>query len=1026
MKKLFTSFFAFAFTLNFSAENITPAQTNISFTENKGQVHDQNYKPRPDVLFGGNDGGLVFHLKTNGLSYQLSRVDSWKEEIDERTKEKRKEINKSTTYRLDINWLNANTNANILKGKAYEGFNNYYSESCPNGAINVQSFEEVTYQNIYSGIDLKWYQKDGHLKYDYLVDAGSDYKQIQLEIKGAEKISLNSKGELVLKTPLGTIIENAPLVLQNEKKLKAKWIIKSNTLSFEIENLNPQQSFIIDPAVRVWGTYYGGTGYDAAYSTSQDPSGNVYLAGYAGTIGGTVIATAGAHQTVHNGGVYDAFLTKLDVNGIRLWGTYYGGNGDDYGRSCSIDPSGNIYLAGYTSSGTGTVIANNGHQLLYGGGSNDAFLVKFSSAGVRQWGTYYGGTGQEQGFGCKTDNSGNIYLVGSTDINSGTVIATPGSHQTALLGSIDGFIVKFNSAGVRQWGSYYGGAGIDIARSCDVDGSGNVYFCGETSSGTSTVIANLGSHQNTSGGATDAFLAKFNSSGVRQWGTYYGGSGSDYGYSCTTNSVGDVFLTGYTGSGTSTLIATLGSHQPSASTAPDAFLVKFNSAGIRQWGTFYGGTGNDYVYNSTTDFLGNVYICGYTSSNTGTNIATVGSYQSVFGGNEDSFLAMFNSNGVRQWGTYYGGTGIDRAQSCIIDGIGNIYCVGFTASNTGTIVASIGSHQPTHGGGTFDAFLVKLFECLPPIAPNSSTPLSNQTICNNNTTNLMVTGSGTVTWYATPTSTTALGTGTNYTTPSLTVGTYTYYAEAATCTVSASRTPITVTVNPSPTITVNSGSICSGNSFTMSPSGANSYTFQGGNAAVSPTSTSSYTVVGTNTLGCNSNIATSNVTVNPNPTVTAVSSSSLLCVGQSATLTANGASTYTFNPGGAGNNITISPTVTSTYTITGTNTFGCQNTTSFTQSVSACTGINMVAQALEAGVEVYPNPFNNKIAVVANASGQHISICNTLGQIVYTAPSPLENAGDEAEIDLNNLASGIYFVKVQSKNEFVIKKIIKQ
>ena len=96
-------------------EGFTPKTTKgVSFTENKGQVHDQNHKARPDVLFSGADRNLVFHLKNNGISYQLNRVDSWKEIKDERTSEKRKEIDKSTIYRLDLNWLNANTNVNVI------------------------------------------------------------------------------------------------------------------------------------------------------------------------------------------------------------------------------------------------------------------------------------------------------------------------------------------------------------------------------------------------------------------------------------------------------------------------------------------------------------------------------------------------------------------------------------------------------------------------------------------------------------------------------------------------------------------------------------------------------------------------------------------------------------------------------------------------------------------------------------------------------------------------------------------------
>ena len=97
------------------------------------------------------------------------------------------------------------------------------------------------------------------------------------------------------------------------------------------------------------------------------------------------------------------------------------------GRSCATDASGNVYLAGYTDSTTG-IATTGAHQTTYGGGVYDAFLVKFNSSGVRQWGTYYGGTGYDDGYSCATDASGNVYLAGST--NSTTGIATTGAHQT--------------------------------------------------------------------------------------------------------------------------------------------------------------------------------------------------------------------------------------------------------------------------------------------------------------------------------------------------------------------------------------------------------------------------------------------------------------------------------------------------------------------------------------------------------------------------------------------------------------------
>ena len=149
------------------------------------------------------------------------------------------------------------------------------------------------------------------------------------------------------------------------------------------------------------------------------------------------------------------FVCNINVNATVPWSTYFGGTSDDWAQSSAIDASGNIYITGTTySSGLAT---SGAHQTTFGG-AYDAFVTKFNSSGVRQWTTYYGGTGSENGNGIALDGSGNIYVVGTTTSTSG--IATTGSFQSTLTGSSGGFIVKFNSSGVRQWGTYYSGAGI--------------------------------------------------------------------------------------------------------------------------------------------------------------------------------------------------------------------------------------------------------------------------------------------------------------------------------------------------------------------------------------------------------------------------------------------------------------------------------------------------------------------------------------------------------------------------------------
>ena len=391
---------------------------------------------------------------------------------------------------------------------------------------------------------------------------------------------------------------------------------------------------------------------------------------------------------------------------VRAWGTYYTGTGqiwpfgEDRGNSCITDASGNVYMVGFTSSNSDIATAG-AHQTVHAGGptsggtgSYDAFLVKFNSSGVRQWATYYGGSGNDMGISCAVDASGNVYMIGSTSSTSG--IATVGAHDTTVN---DGFLVKFNSNGVRQWGTYF----ESVGNACAIDVSDNVYIVGSTNS--TTGIATTGTHQTVMSGSKDAFLVKFNSSGVKQWGTYFGGPFGEDGFSCATDALGNVYMAGMTSSTAG--IATAGAHDTiygGSLFSADAFLVKFDPNGLRQWGTYYGSAGVDIGYSCATDASGNVYLAGDSQQDglpDTSGMTTTGAHQSTYGGGySDAFLVKFDPNGLRQWGTYYGGSMLDVSFSCETDASGNVYISGETQSTTG--IATPGAHQTT----VDDAFLV--------------------------------------------------------------------------------------------------------------------------------------------------------------------------------------------------------------------------------------------------------------------------------------------------------------------------------
>ena len=228
-----------------------------------------------------------------------------------------------------------------------------------------------------------------------------------------------------------------------------------------------------------------------------------------------------------------------------------------------------------------------------------------------------------------------------------------------------------------------------------------------------------------------------------------------------------------------------------------------------------------------------------------------------------------------------------------------------------------------------------------------------------------------------------------------------------------------ISVSPNPTITVNNGTICTGQNFSINPNGANTYTIQGGTSVVSPVSSANYTVVGTSTAGCLSQaFATSSLTVNPNPIIAV--NNGTICAGENFTIIPNGANTYTIQ----GGNSVVSPSINTNYTVVGTSTFGCVSQAFATSSltVNQCVGITNQNMGL-GGVAIYPNPNNGEFIIkLVSLNNTYINITNVLGQIIKTHKAELIN-----QINLNLFEKGIYFINIMDNNQSVYKgSIIKE
>lgn len=686
----------------------------LVFVENKGQVINQHYKSRNDIQYQLYGNGVNVFVGNGQLHYQFNKINYTKNKHP-KPSQPEQTISSVNAYRMDISLVGANPKAEIITENKQTYRESYRLERIGKNKVTAFSYGKITYKDIYPNIDWVLYTKDGKLEYDFVVRKGGNVKDIKLKYKGATKLALQ-EGALVMQSPLGNVHENKPYSYdaQTGRTVASNFVLNNDIVSFNTEAHNG--TLVIDPKVS-WATYYGGNGTDQSTSATADTSGYVYMVGYTGSISN--IATTGTYQTSYAGGTYDCFIAKYDNTGTPVWGTYFGATGTEAAQDVEYY-KGYLYITGYTSSVTSSGMATkDAYDTTYDGGTTsfgtgDAFLAKFTTDDSLVWSTYYGGSGSDGGYGVACDKSGNVYFCGLTA--SGTVMASTDGFDTSYNGKTDMFLAKFTSAGARVWSTYYGDTGSEQAYDVAIDKAGNPYITGNA---TSPGLATSGAHQTT---FTPGFFSyqsgmiiKFTSSGKLRWATYYGDANT-LGYALAFDPANDLYCTGYTSS--TTKIASPNAYQTTFGGGgfggTDIFLAKFDTAGVRKWGTYYGGNGADANNGGITfDASNNVIFTGHVASSNASAIVginTASATQTFYMGGRDINITKFTPLGQLLWGTYYGGQRDDEGKGIVYTASNDaIYVSGFTSSRD--TFATENGYDTTYGSsgtGSFDAFLMKL------------------------------------------------------------------------------------------------------------------------------------------------------------------------------------------------------------------------------------------------------------------------------------------------------------------------------
>jgi hypothetical protein len=295
-----------------------------------------------------------------------------------------------------------------------------------------------------------------------------------------------------------------------------------------------------------------------------------------------------------------------------LWSRTWGSGADDIGVDLAIDTRGAVYITGEIN-----------YQIypVPDPTTGDLFLTKYDSSGSKVWnftlgqGDYTG----DYGLGVAVDPEGNIYITGKMSYENG-------------------FLGKYDSSGTQLWNASWNYSNYTIASKVAIDPMGNVYV--------------MGSILNYSNSNVDIFLTKYDSSGMFQWNSIWGSSASEMGNGLAIDSLGNIYISGYTGNNTMASV--------------DAFLVKFDDSGTPFWNVTWGGPDADVGTRVVVDSAGNAYITGFT------NNSITASY--------DAFLVKYTPLGMQLWNVTWGGIGDDRGSGAALDTAGDIYITGSTSS----------------------------------------------------------------------------------------------------------------------------------------------------------------------------------------------------------------------------------------------------------------------------------------------------------------------------------------------------------
>jgi len=697
-------FISIAITVAFFFSNIKSfcQYANLEFIENKGQWNQS-------IKFKGVLNNGAFFLQEKGFRVLQNNPEDLEAFVHgsfpHSTKKAAaksiipaKDQNTHTLHShvYDVQFINAATPV-IIPDKPLSTYNNYFIGNEPSKwKADCRIYQAITYQNVYPGIDVRYYTSTGRLKYDIIVHPGADLSKLAMKYDGVDGLQVKNE-QLVIKTSVGETRELAPYAYQVtggvKKEVGCRFKVSGKTVQFAAESYSKSSILIIDPTL-VFSTFTGSSADNWGYTATYGPDGSFYAGGIVFNEGGSFPASPGAFSTTFNGGVggegslpgYDIGIMKFSPNGAnRIYATYLGGSGNEQPHSLVVDAQGELVISGRTNSPnyptTAGDISTPGFNII---------LTKLNATGSALIGSRIIGGTDADGVNIKPkyppspavsirrnygddarsevilDNAGDVLLASNTQSSDFPV--TPGAFQKTFGGKQDAVLIKTSpDLSKILFSTFLGGKGNDAAFVLAINpADNNIYVGGNTDTADLPGDKTNALYPNFQGGVTDGFVSIINPAGSALLKTtFVGTAGNDMLYGIQFDKFSFPYIMGTTTSDTWPVI-----NAPFSQTKGKQFIAKLKQdlSGY-EYSTVFG-SGNKEPNISPVAFLvdrcENVYVSGwgggqvskeYPNSGTAGLTVTPDAIQSSTD-NTDFYFFVLERNATRQlYGSFFGQSG---------------------------------------------------------------------------------------------------------------------------------------------------------------------------------------------------------------------------------------------------------------------------------------------------------------------------------------------------------------------------------